>query len=115
MGKINNLRDLILTGGRTSEIGIQNYIEKLSESDSKLNLDMLDEVVTSLENIYLYNQNAYDNEKSSTFNIMVIILNVEEQINILIYLMICIKMLNLNGKLQIVIKINMVNVLILMN
>jgi hypothetical protein len=66
MGKINNLRDLILTGGRTSETGIQNYIEKLSESDSKLNLDMLDEVVTGLENIYLYNQNACDNEESST-------------------------------------------------
>jgi hypothetical protein len=57
--------DLVLTGGRASEQGIQNYIENLSNSESKLNLDMLDEIVTSLENKYVYNQSACDNQEYS--------------------------------------------------
>jgi hypothetical protein len=63
--QVNNLRDLILTGGRARETGIQHYIQDLSKSDSKLNLDTLDEMVTSLENMYIYNKNACDNSNSS--------------------------------------------------
>jgi hypothetical protein len=58
MDKKNNLRDLILTGGRARETGIQHYIEILSDPNSKLNLDMLDEIVTSLESLYIFNKNA---------------------------------------------------------
>jgi len=62
---MTNNMDIVLTGGRASEQGIQNYIENLSDSDSILNLDMLDEITTSLENKYIYNQSACDNEENS--------------------------------------------------
>jgi hypothetical protein len=48
------------------EYGIKNYIEYLSNSDSKLNLDTLDEVFTSLENIYLFNEHICDSNKNSS-------------------------------------------------
>ena len=61
MDKRNNLRDFILTGGRVRESGIKQYIEILSDPTSRLNLDMLDEMVTSLESLYLFNKNACAN------------------------------------------------------
>ena len=57
--------ELVLTGGRATEQGIQNYIENLSDPSSKLNLDMLDEIVTSLENKYVYNLSACNNQEYS--------------------------------------------------
>lgn len=61
MDERNNLRDFILTGGRARETGIKYYIEILSDPKSKLNLDTLDEIVTSLESLYIFNRNACTN------------------------------------------------------
>ena len=54
-----------ISGGRMREFGIQNYIEHLSKHDSKLNLDTLDEVFTSLENMYLFNEHVCETKNKS--------------------------------------------------
>jgi len=54
-----------ISGGRMREFGIKNYIDNLSNPDTKLNLDTLDEVFTSLENMYIFNENICNTNQVS--------------------------------------------------
>jgi hypothetical protein len=63
--KYKNKLNLLLIGGGVQEYGIKNYIKNLSDPDSILNLDTLDEIVTSLESIYEYNKNICESQETS--------------------------------------------------
>lgn len=111
MDKVNKYKNKLKfqSGGRMREFGIKNYINNLSNPDSKLNLDTLDEVFTSLENICnttkisndYYNNHIECSGDNSTNKYLDLYKDL-------------ILMQSLNGNHHLVIKMNNINVLTLM-